>query len=326
MGPRALRLTSSLIALVFVATACSAPPVAVRRTAIAPLATPPTRTGRPLDSGEVRFAAEIDQSFSAPHATGDRVRVAGISIYDEGWVPDEEDPGVRIPQTQIGASAYVGLGPYFELGGQFLVGPNGNAAANFPGYVLDFDGGPSFRMGPGLRANIPVSERFAISLGAEFDFMRVPQATFICRNAHRIGEPYSGDPSEPLTGWCTTNEEFDLKEIEEHLAMYATTMFEPVVMLNDTVSLIVHGGVSTGVRNIGFDPYIERADESTLKMYATPFVGVGAEARLRNFFVVAGFDFLIPAIAEVGPMPVLSLTMGGRVPGRTDRAPYEVLE
>lgn len=322
MNTHNIRLTLALLALVFIAAACSAPPVSVRRSALAPLATGPVRSGRPLDDGEVRVTFQLDQSLNGPQPDSS---ARGLLFYDDlvddYWVPDPEDAGVRIPQTQLGASAYFGITDHFEIGGQASFGPNGNAQANFPAHVIDFDASPSFRIGPGVRGNILATPNFAISFGAEFNIMRVPQATFICRNADRIGDSTDGVPGAPISGWCTSSDEFDLDRVENHAGLYAATMLEPVYMIDEHFSVFAHGGVSTGVQNIGFDPFIARADESTLSTYATPFFGMGAEVRLDHFFVSTGIDFLFPVAPEIGNMPVLSIRMGGRVPGRSDREP-----
>lgn len=313
MEPRSLRLLAALAALVFVAMACSAPPVAYRRSALVPLSTGPARTGRPLDQGEVRFAAQA--SLVANHGP------------NEYWLPVEEDPGVRIPMALVGGSIYGGITDYLELGFGASVGPNDWAEANFPNDVINFAAAPSLRVGPGVRFNGRVSDLLTISVVAETSVVRIPQALFVCVNAAWIDwepdpfdpRPGGPPPGMPDGGWCTTSEEFELERIENYRRFMGALMLEPVVTVTDQWSVVLHGGVTQGFANIGFEPLVERKDEDTLTSYPTWVVGLGADFRTGPMFVGLNLDYLVPREPTIGPMPVVSLTIGPRVPGRDER-------
>lgn len=148
--------------------------------------------------------------------------------------------------------------------------------------------------------------------------VRVPQATYVCRNAARIGDNSWGEGAPP-SGWCTTSAEFELRHIRNHGLGYATLQIEPVFLVNDVLAVYTHVAVATGYRNIGFDPRRSRADEHTLSTYASVPIGAGVEARVNGFFVSLGADWVASMEPAIGDQIVFRLTMGPRIGGRRER-------
>jgi hypothetical protein len=306
METRRLRLIVALVTVALLAFAC-APPVAYRRSAVVPMPEGPVRSGRPLDHGEVRFTGYAAQSLATPD---------GAAI-----APFYEDPGVLIPQTVLGGSIYAGVHESVEVGLGAAVGTQGSLAANFPHDVIPFASGPSVRISPGVRGNFRVSDKFTFSVITELGVAMVPQALFECVNMDRLDDPPNTphDPAEPVTGWCTTNEEFDLVEQQNLNRFVGAIMLEPVATLSDVWAVLGHVGVTQGLANIGFEPLAERAHESTLRSYATVVVGVGGEARSGPIAVGLNADVLIPLENTIAAMPVISLRFSPRIPGAEER-------
>ncbi len=316
MNAKQLRLIVALLALTLTAIACSAPPVAVRRTALAPLANGVIRTGRPMEAGELRVGGHVSHTLSGPEAD-----VGTIGFFDEEFrlgVPNEEDPAVWIPRTVGGGFIYFAPIDELEFGLSATVGSMATAESNFPEHVLEFEADPMIEIATGVRGNIPIADTFTLSITGQVGVVNISQATWLCQNTSRINTIEFRD-EEPLTGWCSTNEEFDLKEIDSHTTLRGSLMVEPVFLINDMFSALLHFGVSQSVRNIGFDPIRARAMEHTLEHYAVGVVGGGVEATFRYGFVGMNFDYLISSDEAIGDMASFTLNTGFRLPSRRER-------
>lgn len=306
------RWTIVAVATALFAAACAAPPVAVRRSALAPLGNGPVRSGRPLDAGEVRIGGHFTRTTNGPQSD----TFDGLLFEDE--VPREESPGVFIPRNVGGAFAYVGVAEYLEVGASFNFASMDSAEANYPDHVLPFDTDPMVEFGLGVRGNIPIGDYFTLSILTQLTAFNVQQATFLCENITAM-ERNEFSPDRPETGWCTTEDEFNLQEIDNHAAVRGSLMVEPVFRINEYFAVYPHFGVSQSVKNIGFDPERRRAQDDTLSHYAVGIVGIGAEARYGYGFFGLNFDYLISTADDIGNMPAVTANFGLRIPGRRER-------
>lgn len=315
METRGLRLTVALVAVALFTLACSSG-IATRRSAVVPLPEGPARSGRPLDHGEVRFSGYVAQALGGPDA---RVQA-----------PQVGDPGVLVPRTVAGFSIYGGVTDRLELGVSVAGGAERSLAPNFRGGgVIPFASGPSIRFAPGVRGNFPIGERLTLSLIAETGVAAVPQAVYECTNAAQLDRnPSQGvvggdrDPGEPATGWCTTRDEFRMVEKRTHSEFVGALVAETVVAIDAIWATWARAGLVHGVRNNGFQAeewQIIPGDDPPLQPLATVVAGIGAEARPRNLVVGVNFDLLVPLERAMSVMPVVTLRLGARIPGREHR-------
>lgn len=169
-----MRRTAHLLALaLLVASACMPEPV-IKRTALIPAPYLPSRTGAPLDDLQVRIQGEANP---VRLSTGDDP--VASTIHDNVAYGD---PGLLVPQAELGASVYFAPIRYFEFGAQFHVASWRWSRANKNG-VLDFPDGQKrdvWQSGFGLRGNLPIRRiDLTFSPILEINFVHVPEATFV---------------------------------------------------------------------------------------------------------------------------------------------------
>lgn len=146
-----------------------APLTPVRRAALVPAATAPSRLGRPLDPGEFRLAGQLNP-----------LRLASHDYVD--FTPQVNDPGLLIPVAQVGGLAYVGLSRFFEIGAQLYYAPRQWARKNAVGVLGMAGHRPSMWMGgAGLRLNLRAPRSsFTMSLSTELNWAQVHEAVWVC--------------------------------------------------------------------------------------------------------------------------------------------------
>src|SRR5262245_42110855 len=168
----------SAVVLALALGAC-APNTIIRRTALINAPQAPTREGMPLERGDVRIEG---------HVSGVNTASTGSFFVFEPGVAEVGDPGVLIPEFQLGASVWAGLPLGLEFGGQFYYASMGWADPNVDG-VLPFpkrEEEDLFMGGLGLRLNFHVAEpRLALAILGEVNVARIPEAIFICSNQER---------------------------------------------------------------------------------------------------------------------------------------------
>jgi len=283
MFPQTIRLALVGLVALPLLNAC-APETVIRRSAFIPGASSPDRVGGELFDGEVRLAGHINA-----------IRANSDSVVLDDLFTLPGDPGVFIPNFQLGGSAYFGLGNGFELGGQFSFASLSWASRNTPG-VLDFPAGKEENLlmgGVGARYNFQI-EHPAIRLAVlgELNFVDVPQAVFVLEsgtyNFERMDHDSFALPNLALQlGWEAALEGMDY--------------VEPYVML----------GVQRSVTNVGFDDQIANLDDSTLEGFYAGYLGFGIDARFSNLVVGANLYLPFESVERIDFGPNFSFTLGG---------------
>ncbi|PKN58095.1 MAG: hypothetical protein CVU56_07445 [Deltaproteobacteria bacterium HGW-Deltaproteobacteria-14] len=274
-------LLGILVAPLF-ASAC-APQTVIRRSAFIPGAAAPARTGGELAKGEVRLAGHLNA-----------IRASDGVVDIDDLFTEVGDPGVFIPDFQVGASAYFGAAPGLELGGQVSYASLSWASRNTVG-VLEFPPGHDenlFQFGVGLRYNVPI-EHPSLRLGfiGELNFVDVPEAIFVLN-----GGAYEFRRVD--------HENFMLPNVALQLGWEG--WFE-----NGSVLPYLLLGVQRSVTNVGFDDQLINLDDNTLEGFLAGYVGLGADLRIEGF--VLGMTFYVPfeSVERIDFGPSFAVTVGG---------------
>lgn len=270
----------------------------IRRTAIVPSPNAPSRSGMPLEKGEFRIEGTADALALDP--------VSPVWLHDGTTAGSAGDPGVLVPEVQLGAQVWAGLPKGFEIGAHFRAAsyewmrPNVNGVLAFPrGTEEDL-----FQGGIGLRYNVSLGDdRFALAFITEFSMVQVPEAIFVCRDATLCSGDQGLSASEAAEAYDfdrVDHELFFLPTVGAQFGYRALPELFPYVML----------GGSTGVTNTGFDDNLGSLPDDTLESYWMGYFGVGVEAKIDRF--VAGVAFYYPfggePLIDFGPM--LSVKLG----------------
>lgn len=304
VDPQPHRWLLALAALVTV-TAC-APSSAVRRTAYVPAARAPARVGRPLASFEHRLSAQLNpirmQGWGDP--------LTPLWDLDQLLALDADmyDPGLYIPQLQLGLTYYVGLGRYFELGLQASYAHRSWGRQNVAG-VLDLPSDSHLiGGGPGMRFNLPFRDiGLTVSLSMELNVTQGEQAVFLCRL----------DPCEPTLG-VSGPALYELHHVDTYRWFDPSLFLHVGFDLSEYVHIFGLAGGHRGLKNSGFD-LLETLQDSTLESYLIGVVGVGVEARYQH--LVGNLSFVYPLEDElkidfgVSMILQLGVSFGGAAAG-----------
>jgi len=296
----------ALIALntlgVLAASAC-APDTIIRRTAFINAPQAPVREGLALDKGQVRVSA---------HLSGVNTATTGSFFFFEPGSAEVGDPGVLIPDFQLGASLWAGLPGGLEFGGQFHYAsmrwsdPNVNGVLPFPNGLEE----DLFIGGLGLRLNVKTGEpRLALALMAELNFATIPEAIFICESTDTSvcsGERLVGEeayrfdrierdgfflPNMALQlGWKFGDEALanaDPYGDRESVALAPGRLrFMPYLLL----------GLQSSVTNTGFENDIATLPNDSLEALWMGYLGVGIDLTLEG--LVIGTSVILPIEGE----------------------------
>ena len=272
------------LALAVFATACAAT-TPIRRTAMIPQPTLPTRTGPPLSAGEVTVVGEVDGQLGP-------MGLDALYLFDDAGRAG--DPGVLVPRLSMSGSVYGAFADWIEVGGHVKVGFGGTAEPNLEG-VLDFPnqnpdviGG-----GPGLRFNgrIPNSP-VTLSVLTEFSFTRIQQVRYLC--------------SDP----CTAEDDYSYDGFDVETRVLPSLAFAPTVELPHDLHVTLSAGVQSNVRNIGFDPERWRRTEDTLSNFPVGLIGAGIDWRVKP--VTLGLHYVHPMSTDsrIDFNPTVALRLG----------------
>jgi len=283
MSPTLRRLTlTALLVAPLLASAC-APQTVIRRSAFIPGAAVPSRTGGELAKGEVRLAGHINA-----------IRAGNGYVDVDDLFTQVGDPGVFIPDFQLGGSAYFGVGPGLELGGQVGFASLEWASRNTPG-VLEFPPGRQenlFLAGVGMRYNAPI-EHESLRLGfiGELNFVDIPEAIFVDNNGvyefRRIDHENFMLPNVAMQlGW---EGYFDNGSVLPYLLL----------------------GVQRSVTNVGFDDQLANLDDNTLEGFMAGYIGFGADLRIEGFVVNAAFYVPFESVDRIDFGPSFAFSVGG---------------
>ncbi|MCA9518470.1 MAG: hypothetical protein KC635_26225, partial [Myxococcales bacterium] len=276
------------------ASAC-APETVIRRSAAIPGASLPARVGGETHRGEVRISGHVNA-------------VRGDQVELEALFPEEGDPGVFIPDFELGGSLYFGLPRGFEIGAQVLYASGEWQTPNTVG-VLRFPRGLNQDVllgGVGFRWNLPLRHpELRLSILTELNFSNIREAVFV-----RDGD----------TG------EYGFDHAEEELfflpnaAIQAGWEISPDGTWSLTPYLVIGGQRS--VTNVGFDNNLASLDDSTLEGFGVFYFGLGAEMRYDMFAFGASFYYPVDSVELIDFGPSLAFTMSGIFGGWDgDRAP-----
>ncbi len=296
-------LVAALITTSTLATSACAPDTIIRRTAFINAPQSPVREGLPLEKGQVRVTA---------HLSGANTSNTGSYFFFEPGSAEVGDPGVLIPDFQLGASLWAGLPGGLEFGGQFHYASMGWSDPNVAG-VLPFPNGQEedlFIGGLGLRLNVDTGERrLALAVMAELNLATIPEAIFICdsddpsvcRGEQLVGEEaYRFDRIERESfflpnlalqfGWKFGDEpvaEADPYGDPESVALEPGRLrFMPYILL----------GLQSSVTNTGFEDDISTLPDDSLESMWMGYLGVGIDATIEG--LVLGTSLIFPIEGE----------------------------
>ncbi len=261
-----------VLLLLFGALAC-APATPIRRSALVPAASLPSRLGSPLHARQVRFGAEGNPLW----------RLGGTSELDS---PRRGAPGLYVPEVQLGASFYGAPIRYLELGAQLRYASLAWSRPTAAG-VLEIPGDQGVGVlqgGPGVRANIPLGKSgLTLSVITELELAGISQAVYVCTNC-------DGSTIEP---------HYALSRTESKVFFLPSITLQLDYDFNDWVSLFGSIGGQRGVRNIGFDPNANNLASSTLSGFLLIPVSVGAEVRVAPFFATVSWAYPLETIEDL---------------------------
>lgn len=293
--------------------AACAPNTVIRRTALINTPQAPTREGQPLERGEVRIEA---------HAGGINTGDDGAFFIFEPDVAEVGDPGVLIPNLQLGGSIYAGLPGGLEFGAQLYYAAMDWADPNVVG-VLPFpeDQEEDLLMGGfGLRLNVDVGNpQLALAFLAEVNIASIPEATFVCTDEERCsGDSLTFTGDELYRFDHVDHETFFLPTLGVQLGWrfgnelpddggggdvrYEESAAPPLDGEPDSeeVALSVMPylglGMQASVTNTGFDPDLGNLPDDTLEQLWVGYFSVGVDARIAQ--LVLGASMLVPIEGE----------------------------
>jgi len=274
----------ALVAAPLLASAC-APQTVIRRSAFIPGVSAPARSGGELEDGQVRLSGHINA-----------IRTNSDVVHLDDLFTLPGDPGAFIPDFQLGASAYFGLGSGFELGGQVGYASLSWSHRNTPG-VLSFPSGNQEDLllgGVGVRYNFPIKHP-SLRLGAlcELNFVNIPEAIFKLDSATDEYEFQRVD-----------HENFMLPNLALQLGweqLFEAGGVTPYLLL----------GVQRSVTNVGFDNQIANLDDNTLEGYWIGYAGLGAELRIQSFVIGASFYVPFQSANRIEFGPAFAINIGG---------------
>jgi hypothetical protein len=246
----------SFAVLVFV-SAC-VPTTAVRRTAFAPGAYLPARTGAPLAAGESQLSAEMSGGGAAEAFLG----------------PEVGDPGLLTPELSAGASAYHAVSQGLELGAQVRYASYDWARSSSAG-VLPF---PSNRerdlwlVGAGARYNLRVpGTGFSLAALGELNRTTIHQATFVCNDPRCEEGNFTFNDGAEL---------YEFKGMESETFTFGSLFLQPTLEAGYGLSFFSSLGIQGNIRNVGFDPDRRNAGNSTIEPSSLGIMGLGSSYRV----------------------------------------------
>ncbi len=286
----------ALVLSMLVLGAC-APNTVIRRTALINAPQAPSREGLPLAKGDVRITGHINSNTAED----------GAFFFFEPGIAEVGDPGVLIPEVQIGGSVWFGLPAGLELGGQIYYAAMSWAQPNVFG-VLPFPEGQEEDLlmgGIGMRLNIDVGQpQLAFALLAEINVATIPEAIFVCDDPERCdGDRLTLEGEELYRFDRIEREVFFQPNVAMQLGYRFGSMFEVpadgarmgqgfVWSVMPFLSL----GAQASVTNTGFEDDILTLAEDSLETFWVGYATIGVDALLEKF--VLGASFLMPFESE----------------------------
>ncbi len=268
------------LTIVLIALSACAPTTPIRRSALTPGPSIPSRVGMPLEPREVRVSGEVNPVRLMPH---------------ENPLPRTGDPGVFVPRIQVGGSVYGAPIRGLELGAQLRYTHLSWADPSAIG-VLPFPDDDEHLLvgGVGLRGNLRFSDDLTGSIMMELNATEIVQAVYVCRTC----QPGSINPR------------YRFERIDRVFYVLPKFAANLSYRFNEHIGVFAFFGWQLGVTNNGFDPDLSNLPNSTIKpMFVVP-MGVGFEAKVEMFYVrlatyyplefVGGREFGLALSGQVG--------------------------
>ena len=306
-----MKTTPLVLVLALGSLAACAPNTLIRRTAFIPAATAPARVGLPLEKGQIRLEGQANAV-----SLGDTIR-DGSWLHDE--FPDVGDPGVLIPNVQLGASLYFGLPRGLELG--FQVGYTSmdwsrrNAAGVLP--FPEAEQRDLFSGGIGARYTFPLRDpHMVLAIITQLDITSVPEAIFECVDPDRCSSGQFSDDVE-------ANEIYAFRRVDDELFFLPNLAFQFGYRAIREVLPYVMLGVESSVKNTGFENDPATLPDDTLESFLVGYVGVGVDVDIQGF--VFGASFYLPFEGEdrIDFGPSFAFKLGGRFGPEGDMAQWD---
>jgi hypothetical protein len=230
----------------------------VRRTALVPTAYVPTRSGAPLEAHETSLSGEIS-SVTSPQLSN----------------PDLGDPGLLVPDLQVGGSVYHGFTSWLELGVQARYASYHWTTPNIEG-VLPFptERAPDiFMYGLGARLNKKIANtRTTLSAMAELNVATIYQARYYCALAVCDGGTFvSSAVDQGFYGF----DGFDKATVG-----FSNFFVSQSTELTQGLHLFTLFGAEKHYKNVGFDTSRE---SNPLFSYLMTIAGAGLEYKKNGF-------------------------------------------
>lgn len=283
-----------------------APNTIIRRTAFINAPQAPTREGQPLERGDVRIQA---------HLSGINTANDGDYFLFEPGFAEVGDPGVLIPDFQLGASVWAGLPGGLEIGGQLSYAAMDWSDPNVEG-VLPFPRGQEEDLlmgGLGLRLNIDVANpRLALAILGEVNVASIPEAIFVCTDELRCTSDQGSTTFEGFALYSFDRVEHDtfflpnlalqfgwrFGDVPDDAPAPGQAPGVPVAPASPGMSVMpfLTLGLQASVTNTGFEPDFSTLPEDSLETLWMGYIGAGIDAVLEGF--VIGGSLLFPIEGE----------------------------
>jgi hypothetical protein len=267
----------ALLLVVFSSSAC-VELVPVRRTALVPAAYIPTRSGAPLEAKETAISGEIS-SITSPQLSN----------------PDLGDPGLLVPDLQVGGSLYRGITEELELGVQARYASYHWATPNLEG-VLPFpeERQPNiFMYGVGIRTNNKIDgTRTTISAIGELNAATIYQARYSCELSVCGDSTFVSSGAE--LGY------YKLDGLDKATVGYYNLSLSQSTQLTPKLNFFTLLGIENHYRNVGFDT---NQESNPLFDYIMTIAGSGVEYQSGGFSTTLTlfFPFEDESAIEFGP-------------------------
>lgn len=247
--------------LAVLALGACAPNTAVRRTTLIPAAALPARVGAPLAAGHGRAGFEVDS----------------VDLYDVGagplLTPRVGDPGVLVPEVQLGGMLYYGLSTTFEIGAQLSYTRASWAEQNAAG-VLPFPDGTTDSLwsgGAGARLHLFREDdaegraKYSVGVVGELNLTDVPEVVFV------------------RTTTASGMDTYELYEERSEVFLMPNVAIAGGLAVGDKIFLEALLGAQTSITNVGFDE-MQNIDQDTTDDFWLGYLGAGVDFQLSMFF------------------------------------------
>ncbi len=250
----------------------------------------PARIGGALEQGSGRITAQINGV-----RTGEVLDLQHLGSSDG-------DPGVFIPDVQLGAAAWMGIAKWIEVGAQFQYASLSWASPNAVG-VLDFPADKQedmFLFGLGARGNFELGDsKLTLSPILELNAASVSQAVFVC--------------STCTNDFVPSNADYTFERLDREVFILPNTALQLSYAVLDGLRFYAMLGAQLSVTNVGFDADISNLPDTTLENFVVGYFAAGVEAQVESFVVSATFMLPIEDVERIDFGPTFAFQIGAHI-------------